>query len=192
MEILQTKIWSAQDSQEQLEKKADKCHRLSKKQPELLEQIKKAMEDQKAAQEEADKHEAKYKQLSGLHQANAVEIERLNVASNAVLQTGLGQKDADVAQVVARSLEGKLRVFDEPILAADPSVAQEKNDIVAAQVAIMAQWATINAACDFLQEFVATKNQIASKQRTRRLRMRQKQQRMRRRQLKEWMMQQRQ
>ena len=47
MQELQTRIWSAQEPQEQLQKKANKGQRHKKKQPELLGQIKQDRSEEK-------------------------------------------------------------------------------------------------------------------------------------------------
>ena len=130
------KLWSVQDPQEQLQKKAEKSQRLKKKQPEILEQIRKASADQQAAQAGAEKHEALAQKLFAQHRANAEEIERLNAESNQVLQSGLGQKEADIGEWMAKTLEGKLKIFDDPIFSQDVSVVQKMSEIQATHAAI--------------------------------------------------------
>ena len=62
-------------------------------------------EGQQVAQAEADKFEALAQKLYSQHQTNVEEIERLNAESNLVLQSGLGQKEADIGGWMAKTFE---------------------------------------------------------------------------------------
>ena len=100
IDALQKRVWATQDPQMQLQKKAARSQRLNKWQPELVEKIRKAQEEQQAAIELAGKHEAEATKLSDLFKKNAAEIAQLNAESHSVLKA-VGQQE-DVGQFVEK------------------------------------------------------------------------------------------
>ena len=149
--VLQERIWSSQCPQVQLQKKSEKCARLKKKQPELLEQIKEAGHNQQTMQAEADRYEALAAELLVQHTTNASEIARLNAESNLVLKENLGQSDMGLAQLMAKEMESKLKSFDDPLYAADESVARKKAEVKN----MLTQWVELMASVDYIQSNAA-------------------------------------
>ena len=161
--VLQDRIWSSQCPQVQLQKKSEKCARLKKKQPEILEQIREASHNQQTMQAEADRYEALAAELLVQHTTNASEIARLNSESNLVLKENLGQNDGGLAQLMAKEMEGKLKSFDDPLFAHDESVARKKLEVKS----MLSQWTELMASVDILQSNAADlreKNVLAAKQ----------------------------
>ena len=168
-EYLQNKIWSAQDPQEQLQKKAAKGQRLKMGQADLMEKIKKSQEEEQKAREEADRHEAEGKKLTDLYHKNEQEIARLNVSSQTVVH-GLVQGEANIGQLVSMAFAHraeKLKVFDDALYAGDQSVVDAKNEILAAQELIKAQSSKMDEACEYLQSFAASFRTRAAEEATR-------------------------
>ena len=161
--VLQDRIWSSQCPQVQLQKKSEKCAKLKKKQPEILEQIKEASHNQQTMQAEADRYEAQAAELLAQHRTNAAEIERLNAESNLVLKENLGQ-DTGLAQLMAKEMAGKLKSFDDPLFALDESVARKKVEVET----MLSQWVELMASVDYLRSNateIRERNVSAAKQR---------------------------
>ena len=153
MEELQNNLWNAQDPQLQLQKKAEKSQRLLLKQPKIEEKIKQASTLQQEAQAEADKHESLVAELYAEYKTNAAEIERLNAEAHQVSTRLSGFKEADLGEAVAKALEGKLKIFDDPIFASDPSVAQRKEAIQTHACTVQTMLTAFTDSINKLQEF---------------------------------------
>ena len=154
-EDLQAKVWSAQNPQEQLEKKAAKCRRLTEGQPALLERVRRASEKQQEALEEASKHEAEAKRLSDLWTKNGQEIIRLNSESHEVLR-GVRRADTDIGQYITESLNEKFRVFEDPVFAGDATVAAKSKEFKEAREAIATATNKLEAVCGSLVEYASS------------------------------------
>ena len=152
---LQAKVWSAQDPQEQLEKKAAKSRRLTEGQPALLERVRRASEKQQEALEEASKHEAEAKRLSDLWTKNGQEIIRLNSESHEVLR-GVRRADTDIGQYITESLNEKFKVFEDPVFAGDVTVAAKSKEFKEAREAIATATAQLEAVCGSLVEYASS------------------------------------
>ena len=128
-----------------------------------MEQIKEAGHNQQTMQAEADRYEALAAELLVQHTTNASEIARLNAESNLVLKENLGQSDMGLAQLMAKEMEGKLKSFDDPLYAADESVARKKLEVKS----MLAQWLELMASVDYLQSNAAEireRNVLVAKQ----------------------------
>ena len=152
MTVLQGLIQSAQNPQEQVQKKCAKAERLRLTLPVLMSQIRDAQVSKEAAQTEVDKHGANEVRLLALRQERIDEIARLNEEANEVLVSRLGQ-EMDFSQWMDKEMEGKLKVFDDPLFSQEPRVVQKKIEFQAVAVAMRAHMADFNAHMDFLLEF---------------------------------------
>ena len=158
--VLQDLLFSTQHPQEQLRKKAEKTDRLRLKLPVLCSKLKEtqiAIEDMRV---ELGKLEDKEASIRDEHKDIVEQIDKLNTESMGIASKKLvSQEGLDVGQVLQDVIQGDLKIFDNPLLAHDQTVAQKKNEFKALADAMQAQVANLMALsaanAHFLQSHVA-------------------------------------
>ena len=92
--------------------------------------------------------------MLALRQEHIDDIARLNEEANGVLIAKLGQ-ELDFNQWMEKEMEGKLKVFVDPLFSQDSTVIQKKTEFQSLSIAMRSHMADFTAHLDFLQKYAA-------------------------------------
>ena len=154
IEVLQGLIQSAQSPQEQLAKKAAKAKRLFDSLPSIAVKMRTEQDAKLACLAAADKHEAEEVRLSDLYESTSAMVTRLNKEATEVCHERLEQA-VGAGEQMAKEIDEKLKIFDDPALSGDSSVTQKKDELRATSEGMRTQWALFSQQLDHLVKYVA-------------------------------------
>ena len=154
IEVLQGLIQSAQSPQKQLANKAAKAQRLFDSLPSIAVKMRAEQDAKLACLAEADKHEAEEVRLSDLYESTSAMVTRLNKEATEVCHERLEQA-VGAGEQMAKEIDEKLKIFDDPALSGDSSVTQKKDELRATSEGMRTQWALFSQQLDHLVKYVA-------------------------------------